>query len=142
MWVSFKEMPTPLKFITGHAIACIFLLLGSIIPHNSFSIDGQHVSYAVWWSSGAGPFASVLGVIMSMSGYLLLKRSNRARVTYLMALSVALIAPYLFWRQFESAAFGIAIVVLVGWYLYGRQSVQVYFTSNPALKRDALKRAP
>ena len=64
MWASFKEMPMPLRFITGHAIACVFLLFGSIIPHGSFAIDGRPVSYAVWWSSGAGPYASFLGVIM------------------------------------------------------------------------------
>jgi hypothetical protein len=130
MWASFKEMPTLLKFLTGHSLACIFLMILSIIPHNSFAIEGHSVSYAVWWSSGAGPFASLLGIIMPVSGYLLLQRSHRARISYLTALSVGLIAPYLLCGQFGLAAFGIALVAAIGWYLYGRQTVQTYFASN------------
>jgi hypothetical protein len=142
MWVSFKEMPTPLKFITGHAIACIFLLLGSVIPHDSFSMYGQPVSYAVWWSSGAGLYASFLGAIMPVTAYLMLKRLSRARIIYLVALSIAIVAPYLYWGQLQYAAIDMVVVGLFGWYLYGAKSVQRYFTSNPPFKRDALKRAP
>lgn len=137
MWLSFKEMPMLLKFITGHAIACVFLLLGSIIPHDSFSIDGQPVTYAVWWSSGAGPFASFLGVIMPATAYQLLKRLSRARSMYLVVLTIALVAPYLYWGQLQIAAIDMAIVGLFAWYLYGAKSVQHYFSSHLAFERDA-----
>jgi hypothetical protein len=133
MWSNFKAMPLLMKWVTAHALLCFGLLISSLVPHDSFSIDGHHVSYSEWWSSGAGPFASLLGVIMPFAAYLLLVRARCARITYLAALSIGLILPYIYWRQFGLASFGMFVIGLIGWYLYGKKTVQKYFSSNPTV---------
>lgn len=57
MWANFSCMPKLLKFLTAHAAFCFVFFVMSVIPNDSFSIQGQHVTYAEWWSSGAGVFA-------------------------------------------------------------------------------------
>jgi hypothetical protein len=137
MWSAFKAMPKLLKWICAHALLCGFFLLGSVIPHDSFSINGHHVSYAEWWSSGAGPFASLLGTVMPLTGYLLLSRSAYGRIAYLAVLSVALVLPYCYLGEFWLALFGVLVVLLISWYLFRKKSVIEYFASNPAIERSA-----
>jgi hypothetical protein len=131
MYQNFKSMPTILRFITGHALACICLLLGSIIPHDSFSINGQPATYAEWWGSGAGILASILGIIFPIAGYLFLIRSNRARLIYLVGFFIAAISPLLYFGQIQiiEALGGIIFMAIFGWYLYKANSVQTYFES-------------
>jgi len=137
MWSALKAMPKLLKWICTHALLCGFFLLLSVIPHDSFSINGHHVSYAEWWSSGAGPFASFLGIVMPLSGYLLLSRSVYGRIAYLAALFVALVLPYCYFGEFGMVLIGVLIVLLVSWYLFRKQSVIQYFSSNPSIERSA-----
>lgn len=47
---------------------------------------------------------------MPVSAYLLLKRLSRARITYLVALSIAIVAPYLYWGQLQYAAIDMVVV--------------------------------
>jgi|SRR5450432_1508775 hypothetical protein len=127
MWENFKSMPLLLKFLTGHAFVCLALLVVSAIPNNSFSIRGHAVSYSEWWSSGAGPFASLLGLVGPIIGVLLLTKSSSARLAYLGFLVLGLIVPYPFMGVPAMALAGIAVVCVTAVYLYKWQPVQLYF---------------
>ena len=130
MWANFSAMPSLLKFLTAHSLASFVLLVASVVPNSSFAIDGHPVSYSEWWSSGAGPLASLLGVILPISGYLLLKGHPMARVTYLASISIALIGSLLVLHQAVVAAFGKPMVAFAMWYLYRRSDVVAYLASN------------
>jgi len=127
VWENFKSMPTLLKFLTAHAIACVALLLGSVIPHDSFSVNGHAVSYAVWWSSGVGPFASLVGVVGPIVGVLLLRKSPHARLAYLGFLLLGLIVPYPLFGSPLMALAGAAAIGVAVLYLYKLPAVQTYF---------------
>jgi|MudIll2142460700_1097286.scaffolds.fasta_scaffold24059_7 hypothetical protein len=151
MWDNFKAMPKLLKFFTAHAIACVVFFFGSVIPHGAFSIDGHRVTYHEWWGSGAGIYTAMIGILLPLGGWFMLKRSYYARSYYLGTLVVGLIFPYLLLKHFREsdssyglAAIGTAAVAAVAWYLYGKETVRDYFSSNKALKEDAAKtrRAP
>ena len=126
MWSNFKAMPTLLKFITSHAIACVVMLLMSIIPGSTFRIDGRVVSYSEWWSSGVGLIASALGIAMPIAGVLLLKKFCYARPAYLFAVLFAFVSPYPLLGKSEGIFVGLVIVGLLALYLYARKSVQRY----------------
>lgn len=132
MWNNFKDMPKALRMITGCALTGIGMLFLSVNPYTSFELDGHEVTYAVWWTSGAGPYTSLLGIVWALSAYLLLKRSKHARVACLISLSAVVIAPYLYWVQFLPAALGALQVMLLAWYLYRSESVRTYFASGRA----------
>ena len=135
MWLNFKVMPMLLKFITGHAIFCVVFVM-SAIPGGTFKINGQVVSHSEWWSSGAGPFALVLGILMPITGVLLLQKSRYARPAYIAVASLALVLPYLFMGQLVSAFIGFVVVGLLALYLYFRRTVLHYFASNHAFNSD------
>ena len=137
-------MPLLLKLLTAHALSCIIFLIGSVAPHDSFSVNGHVVTYAEWWSSGAGVYASLVGIALPVCAWLLLKRARHVRAVYFSALSIGLISPYLLMEQLQNsgeryvlAAFGALIAVLIVWYLYAKKSVQSYFASNMALQPTA-----
>ena len=134
MWLNFKSMPVVLKFLTFHALACCFFLVGSIVPHNSFSMDGKTVSYAVWWSLGVGAVASVIGIILPLAGFLLLKKYSYARPTYIAALVIAFISPAGFVSfsnyGFDYYAPSFVLVLAISAYLYFRKPVKEYFAST------------
>jgi hypothetical protein len=130
MWSNFSAMPGFLKFLTAHAFGMSVLLIASVIPHGSFVIHGRPVSYAEWWSSGAGPFASFLGIILPISGFLLLRRNSRARIIYLTSIGIAMIASYLIHPEPASAAFGVPLFAFGVWYLYRRPAVVAYFAAD------------
>jgi hypothetical protein len=127
MWKNFKSMPLLLKFLTAHAFLCLALLIGSVIPNNSFLINGRAASYSEWWSSGAGLFASLLGLIGPIIGILLVTKSPNARLAYLGFLALGLIVPYPFMGVPAIALAGIAVVCVTAVYLYKWQPAQLYF---------------
>ena|SRR5882724_10701383 len=127
MWSNFSAMPGFLKFLTAHAFGMSVLLVASVIPHGSFVLHGRPVSYAEWWSSGAGPLASFLGIILPISGFLLLRRNPLARIAYLTSIGIAMIASYLIHPEPASAAFGVLLFAFGIWYLYRRPAVVAYF---------------
>ncbi len=139
MWQNFKSMPLILKFLTIHALACIAFLIFSIIPHDSFIINGENVTYSKWWGSGVGVYASMLGTLTAVAGYLLVTKKKYSRQIYLGILSLALIAPYLKFGEYYSALFGVSIVLMISAYLFLKASVKEYFAPNKALQSDAAK---
>jgi hypothetical protein len=112
MWSNFSAMPGFLKFLTAHAFGMSVLLVASVIPHGSFVLHGRPVSYAEWWSSGAGPLASFLGIILPISGFLLLRRNPLARIAYLTSIGIAMIRSRPLQRSayfYSPSGFGISI---------------------------------
>lgn len=90
MWKNFKEMPFLLKLLTIATISPFPAFLGSIIPHNSFYINGELTTYSEWWFSGAGVQISLLSVLLPLSGYLILKKYIRARGVFIFIMFVLL----------------------------------------------------
>jgi len=84
---NFISMPIILKFITGHAIACFMLFIGSVIPHDSFNINGQSVTYYEWWASGAGIGASSIGLLFSFAAWHILNKSKYSRHIYILTVT-------------------------------------------------------
>ena len=139
MWENFKSMPLILKFLTAHAIACAGFLVGSVIPHNSFLINGRSVTYVEWWSSGTGVYASVLGMLMAIAGFLLVTKNPFSRQIYLGVLSLGLVTPYFLFGEHWSSLFSLVIVIMIAAYLLLKGSVKEYFAPNKRMQSDASK---
>ena len=131
MWENFKSMPTLLKFLTAHAIACIFFLIGSVFPHDSYVIHGRPVTHAEWWSSGVGVYGSVLGVLMASAGVLLVLRHPFSRPFYLGIFSLGMTTPYFLFGEHWSSLFSLLVAGLIGAYLYLNTAVKAYFSPHP-----------
>ncbi len=136
---NFNKMPSPLRFLTVHAlISSVFFIFSVIpvVPVSFFGISSRRVSYAEWWSSGLGISASIIGIILPISGYMLLSRNKYARVTYISSIVFACILyPLLiFGLQGESIISLILVLVailgILSAYLYLNKSVKSYFTSR------------
>jgi len=125
-------MPLILKFLTVHAVACLFFLVSSIFPHNSFSVEGATVTYLEWWSSGAGMLATIFGTLLPLSGYLFLKRASIARLFYLSSMLIAFYSPAFFiaGSRYPVGYYisGLLVVLLIGGYLYLGKTARAYFT--------------
>ena len=141
LWKNFKEMPLILKFLTVHAVGCLFFLVSSIFPHNSFSVEGTTVTYFEWWSSGAGMLATIFGTLLPLSGYLLLKRASIARLFYLSSMLIAFYSPVLFLEgsKYPGGYYvsSILLVLLLAGYLYLGKTAKAYFSSKGSLKATA-----
>ncbi|WP_266158252.1 hypothetical protein [Dyella silvatica] len=127
----FWAMPKLLRFMTAHALACTIFVIVSVVPNDSFAIEGHPVSQAEWWSSGAGPFASLLGLLGLVSGAALLMKSKRARLLYLGFLTVALVAPYPFLGNPLLSLAGALMVAATAWYLFKVSATALYFEREP-----------
>jgi hypothetical protein len=141
MWKNFSMMPNLLKFITAHALGCLLFLLFSIIPHDSFLINGQNVSYHEWWASGAGVSASLIGILLPIGGLGLLKNIRQARRIYITALILATAIPFvLLYNLVNVVPYLIAAITIISGitaYLYLNGTAQNYFTSNKSIETDA-----
>jgi hypothetical protein len=137
MWANFSGMPKLLKFLTAHAAFCFVFFAMSVIPGDSFSIQGRHVTYAEWWSSGAGVFASLIGLVGPFIAWALASKRPYARSGYLFFLALAFVAPCPFFGMLPYVVPGLLVVGAGAFYMYRWQSVQVYFTPNNSFKADA-----
>ena len=138
LWTNFKRMPLILKFLTVHALACLFFFLSSAFPHNLFSVDGRSISFSEWWNTGAGISGSILGTFLPLSGYLFLKRAKLARPFYLGSMLMAFYSPLLFFygSKYPPGYYfsSLMIVLFLGGYLYIGRTAKDYFASNNDLK--------
>jgi hypothetical protein len=139
MWANFGSMPKLLKFLTAHAACCFLFFVISVINIDSYAIQGRHVTYAEWWSSGAGVFASLIGLVGLFVARALASKRPYARPAYLGFLALAFIAPCPFFGMLAYALPGLLIVVAGAFYMYTWQSVQVYFAPNQSFKRTREK---
>jgi hypothetical protein len=132
---NFNKMPTLLKFLTAHALAMSAALF-SVIPVFSFGIGNKPVSYAEWWSSGAGISASIIGIVLPISGYMLLDRNKHARIVYIgsIVFSCFLCPLLIFGLHDVFTMSNISVVAsticIFSVYLYLNKSVKSYFVSS------------
>lgn len=135
MWENFGDMPKLLKFLTAQAAFCVVFLAMSAIPNDSLSIQGRHVGYAEWWSSGAGVFASLVGLVGPFVAWALVAKKPYARSAYLAFLVLGFVVPYPFFGMLAYVLPGLLVVGAGAFYMYKWQSVQAYFAPNPSYKR-------
>jgi hypothetical protein len=127
MWQNFKEMPLLLKFLTFYSVFCIFFFISSAVPFFNYFVNGVKVTYSEWWSSGMGLVTTIMGLVMPYTGYLFLHRHKYAREVYLSVFfGLALLRGTQFGFQLEFMIGVVAFILLMGLYLYGRDSVQIY----------------
>ena len=134
MWANFGDMPKLLKFLTAHAACCFAFFVISVINIDSYAIQGRHVRYAEWWSSGAGIFASLIGLVGLFVAWALTSKKLYARPAYLGFLALAFIAPCPFFGMLAYALPGLLVVGAGAFYMYRWQSVQVYFAPNHSVR--------
>ena len=135
MWANFSSMPKLLKLLTANAAFCFVFFAMSVIPNDSLYIQGRHVGYAEWWSSGAGVFASLIGLVEPFVAWALASKQPCARAAYLGFLALAFVAPCPFFGMLTYALPGLLVLGAGAIYLYRWQSVQVYFAPNQTFKR-------
>ena len=82
MWANFSSMPKLLKLLTANAAFCFVFFAMSVIPNGSLSIQGRHVGYAEWWSSGAGVLASLIGLVGPFVAWALASKQPYARCVF------------------------------------------------------------
>ena len=127
---NFKAMPKLFKFLTAHALSCIVFLFASIIPFGSFRIHDRYVNHSEWWSSGVGVYASILGTLMAIAGFLLVIKNPFSRQIYLVVLSLGLVTPYFLFGEHWGSLFSLFIVFMIAAYLYLNASVKEYFAPD------------
>ena len=137
MWANFDGMPKLLKFLTAHAAFSFVFLVISVIPIDSYAIQGQHVTYAVWWSSGVGVLASLIGIVGAFAAWALASKRPYARAVYLGFLALAFVAPCPFLGELAYVLPGLLVVGVGAFYMYKSQSVQLYFAPNESSKPTA-----
>lgn len=142
IFVRLKEMPPFLRFVLFPycLIGSILFIDGSFVPIVEFEIKGQKVSWFDWWVSGAGPLFVVIGFLLFISAYGFYGKKRYARLTFLSVFVLAL----LFIRQFEMPTMAGMIIMgilflVVGWYLFLKKSVRLYFALNEK-EKEALSR--
>lgn len=131
MWKNFCSMPKLLKFLVAHSALCFVFFAASVIPNDSFSIQGRHVSQAEWWSSGAGVFASLIGLAGPFAAWAMASKQSYARATYLAFLGLGFVAPCVFLGMLAYVLPGLIVMGIGALYLYKWRSVQRYFSRNP-----------
>jgi hypothetical protein len=129
---NFNSMPSFLKMLT--VMGC-FVLLWTVatIFQNKISVFGRYISISDWWSSGAGIFVSVVGIVMSGSAVLMLHHSRYGRPLHILGwVGISTAVPfvgYVTGNELEAQTF-VANMVLSGFvtlYLYGNSAVRHYF---------------
>ena len=130
MVAEFKEMPGILKFATVHAFGCVLFAVFYIIPGVPISVNGREMYSEELWVDGTGIFLLLIGTIMPVCGWLMLKRHRLSRAIYLTVLTSVMVGPYVYNWDVSLFSAGIVFVVFAAWYLYGYRKSKVYFASN------------
>ena len=140
MWANFDGMPKLLKCLTAHVASCFVLLAISVIPIDLYALQGRHVTYAEWWTSGAGVLASVLGIVGPFAAWAIASKKTYARAVYLGFLALAFVEPWLFIVTLAYVLTGLLFVGLGAFYMYKWQSVLVYFAPNQSFEPTSATR--
>lgn len=80
---NFIEMPAFLKMLTAMGFGVLAWVVAGTFQ-NGISVYGLHMSTRDWWASGAGVFCLLIGLVMSGSAVLMLRRSRYARPIYIL----------------------------------------------------------
>ncbi|SCZ54426.1 hypothetical protein SAMN03097708_00968 [Thiohalomonas denitrificans] len=129
MYQAFKDMPPFLKFLTVHALACIFIFLAVVIPGVPITFEGEVMESSDLWTRGLGLPTAFIGLAMPVAGGLFLKRWRYSRQLYAGLMVSVLVAPYVIWQQLLPAVFGVITSCAIIAYLFINQKARAYFGS-------------
>ncbi len=127
MYKSYKTMPSFLRFIIVHALACILFFIAAVIPGIPISVYGEQITSSEIWSSGYGLKVCFVGLALPMCAILLLKRKSYSRQIYVFVLGLILIGSYDVVENMSLVIFGLIITSSITGYLYASKAVRSVF---------------
>jgi len=129
MYQAFKDMPTLIKFFTGHALFCFVFFLAAIIPGIPITFNGEVMESQDLWAKGVGLPTAVVGLAFPIAGILILRRWPYCRQLYSVILLSVLVGPYVFWQELASVVFGAVLSSAIIAYLFLNGQARAYFSS-------------
>ena len=129
MYESFKKMPVFLKFITVHALACFVFAVMVLVPGMTITYNGEPMKSAELWDKGLALLIVFIGLSLPVAGVLLVKRSQYSRKFYSALLLLVMVVPYIYWQEYVSLIFGVAVSAAIIGYLFISGGVRAYFSS-------------
>ena len=127
---NYKTMPWLLKCFTGAFLCFIVFLPVSLMPFLNFSINGESVTYAEFWSRGGGLVFCSIGIFCPMLGIGFLSKNKYARMTPALLVTIPSTVIVLTFAKdiFLELVFElVAISAFTVWYFYYKKSVIAYF---------------
>ena len=121
-----RDMPTWLKLMTAHCLACFVGFAAFAIPRSNMRFNGRQVTYAEFWAS-MGWLLGVCGVFLTVAGVLFLLRVGIGRYFYLANFAALLVGLQLYRGNVLGAAIGAGFVVALGAYLFRNERMRAYF---------------
>jgi hypothetical protein len=129
MYQAFKEMPTLLKFMTVHTLACFVFFLAAVIPGIPITFNGEVMESQQLWAKGVGLPAVAIGLSMPVIGILFLQRWQYCRQVYSVALVSVMVVPFVLWHEQPSIIFGVVLSCAIIGYLFINGKARAYFSS-------------
>jgi hypothetical protein len=129
MYQAFKVMPTLLKFITVHALACFIFFLAAVIPGIPITFNGEAIESQQLWAKGFGYPTVAIGLAMPVIGVLFLRRWQYCRQVYSATLVSVMVIPFVLWQELPSIIFGAVLSCAIISYLFINGRVRAYFSS-------------
>ena len=131
VYLKIKEIPFLLRFlIICFVIVGPLLVLASIIPIGSYSVNGAEMSFQNFWSSGYALIMMGVGLLITVLAYGLYKRKKWSRHLFIGAYIISYIHSLIFSEeQFDTGVIFATMIMcsLPIWYLYFKKSVRKYF---------------
>ena len=137
MWKNFMAMPIILKLLTAGALGMLLIVVSTVVPGNAIHVFGRDVTHSEWWSTGAGLFTLMVGLVAVAAAALMLKRSIYGRPAYIFA-SAALSLSGLFvagatgvstTTVIPSTIGNLVLTLAIALYLYLSKGAKEYFLS-------------
>ena len=129
MYQAFKEMPTLLKFITVHALACFVFFVAAVIPGIPITFNGEVMESQELWAKGIGLPTVAIGLAMPALGVLFLRRWQYCRQLYSVVLVSVMVVPVILWQELLSIIFGAVLSCAIIGYLFINRQSRAYFGS-------------
>ncbi|MCK0152932.1 hypothetical protein MWU49_04400 [Alcanivorax sp. S6407] len=129
MYQAFKEMPTLLKFLTVHALACFVFFWAAVIPGIPITFNGEVMESQEIWNKGIGLPTVAVGLVMPALGVLFLRRWRYCRQLYSVVLVSAMVVPVVLWQELPLIIFGALLSCAVIGYLFINGQARAYFSS-------------
>ena len=129
-----SAMPSFLKVLTLMGFG-VFVWVVTTMFQSGIAVFGRQLSTSEWWTSGAGLFCSVVGLILGGASVLMLNRSYYGRPAHILGwIGVSVTVPFVTFvtksdQSFTAQTFWsyLALTALIALYLYRNKAVQNYF---------------
>ncbi|MEW6740231.1 MAG: hypothetical protein ACOYU2_13440 [Nitrospirota bacterium] len=123
-----KEMPLLLRFFFAFSMLAGLLSVLALAPITTYKINDQKITYQEWWAGGHGVTMIIIGLLFSISGIGIFKKTKWARIAFLFSLSI----PVFLTPVRPSIDYILALMVWIaifGCYLFLKKSVKNYFST-------------